>query len=104
MPRVARLVGPSFGDLVTQVATQSTDASLREGVVGILVSLERSDEKRRLLLEILRADDDEGVLASAVDALASVLPMVDPAIVDRLLGHPSERVQRSVRNLIERAR
>jgi hypothetical protein len=94
-----------LGDLATSVATSSTDAALRDGVVGILVSLERSDEKRKLLLEILRADNDEVVLASAVNALASVLPMeLDPAIVDRLLGHPSERVQRSVRNLIESAR
>jgi len=45
------------------------------------------------------------VLASAVNALASVLPMeLDPGLVDRLLGHPSPRVQRSVRDLIERAR
>jgi hypothetical protein len=92
------------GDVVTAVS-RHPDASLRDGVVGILVSLDRSDEKRRLLLEILRADSDEVVLASAVDALASVLPMeLDPTIVERLLGHPSERVQRSVRELIERAK
>ncbi len=93
-----------LGDVVTAVA-RHPDASLRDGVVGILVSLDRSDEKRRLLLDILRADDDEVVLASAVNALASVLPMeLDPGLVDRLLGHPSPRVQRSVRDLIERAR
>jgi hypothetical protein len=93
-----------LGDVVSAVARHS-DASLRDGVVGILVSLDRSDEKRRLLLEILRADDDEIVLASAVNALASVLPMeLDPGLVDRLLSHPSPRVQRSVRDLIERAK
>ncbi|MEA2748425.1 MAG: hypothetical protein QOI41_2568 [Myxococcales bacterium] len=93
-----------LGDVVTAVA-RHPDSSLRDGVVGILVSLDRSDEKRRLLLDILRADDDEIVLASAVNALASVLPMeLDPGLVDRLLGHPSPRVQRSVRDLIERAR
>jgi hypothetical protein len=93
-----------LGDVVSMVARHS-DASLRDGVVGILVSLDRSDEKRRLLLEILRADDDEIVLASAVNALASVLPMeLDPGLVDRLLSHPSPRVQRSVRDLIERAK
>jgi hypothetical protein len=93
-----------LGDVITAVA-RHPDASLRDGVVGILVSLDRSDEKRRLLLDILRADDDEIVLASAVNALASVLPMeLDPGLVDRLLGHPSPRVQRSVRDLIERAR
>jgi hypothetical protein len=93
-----------LGDVVTAVS-RHPDASLRDGVVGILVSLDRSDEKRRLLLDILRDDDDEVVLASAVNALASVLPMeLDPGLVERLLGHPSPRVQRSVRDLIERAR
>lgn len=93
-----------LGDVITTVA-KHPDPSLRDGVVGILASLDRSDEKRRLLLEILRDDDDEVVLASAVNALASVLPMhLDPAVMDRLLSHPSPRVQRSVRELIERAK
>jgi hypothetical protein len=93
-----------LGDVITTVA-KHPDASLRDGVVGILVSLDRSDEKRRLLVEILRSDDDEVVLASAVNALASALPMeLDPGLVERLLGHPSPRVQRSVRDLIERAK
>ena len=93
-----------LGDVVTAVA-KHPDPSLRDGVVGILVSLDRSEEKRRLLLEILRSDDDEVVLASAVNALAGALPMeLDPGLVERLLGHPSARVQRSVRDLIERAK
>ena len=93
-----------LGDVVTLMSKHS-DASLRDGVVGILVALDRSDEKRRLLLDILRADDDEVVLASAVDALAGALPVeLDPNLVERLLGHPSARVQRSVRDLIERAK
>lgn len=92
------------GDVVTTVGRHS-DAMLRDGVVGLLVALDRSDEKRKALLEILRADDDEGVIANAVNGLASVLPIeLDPAVVERLLGHPSPRVQRSVRELIERAR
>jgi len=93
-----------LGDVVTTVAKHA-DPSLRDGVVGILVSLDRSDEKRRLLLDILRTDDDEVVLASAVNALGGALPMeLDPGLVERLLGHPSPRVQRSVRDLIERAK
>lgn len=93
-----------LGDVVTTLA-RHPDAALRDGVVGILLSLDRSDDKRRLLLDILGADDDEVVLASAVNALASVLPMeLDPGIMNRLLGHPSPRVQRSVRELIARAR
>lgn len=92
------------GDAVTAVGRHS-DASLRDGVVGLLVSLDRSDEKRKALLEILRADNDEGVIANAVNGLANVLPIeLDPAMVERLLGHPSPRVQRSVRELIERAK
>ena len=43
--------------------------------------------------------------AIAVEALASVLPIeLDPVVVERLLGHPSARVQRSVRDLVERAK
>ena len=92
------------GEAVTSVGRHS-DASLRDGVVGLLVSLDRSDEKRKALLEILRADNDEGVIANAVNGLANVLPIeLDPAVVERLLGHPSARVQRSVRELIERAK
>jgi hypothetical protein len=91
-----------LGDLVTSLA-KNPDSSLRDGVVGILVSLDRSDEKRKLLLEILRSDDDEDVLASAVNALASVLPMdLDAVVGERLLGHPSPLVQRSVKDLVER--
>ena len=55
------------------------------------------------LIEFL--NDGEVVLASAVHALASVLPIeLDPAVIERLLGHPSARVQRSVRDLVERAK
>jgi len=93
-----------LGDTITRLAHHA-DATLRDGVVGILVSLDKSDDKRRLLLDILREDDDEVVIASAVHGLSSVLPIeLDPSVVERLLGHPSPRVQRSVRDLIERAR
>jgi HEAT repeat protein len=92
------------GDLVIML-THHPDASLRDGVVGVLAVLEGSDEKRRLLLELLRTDDDEVVLASAVRALTSALPIeLDPAIAERLLGHPSARIQRSVFDFIERSK
>jgi hypothetical protein len=53
----------------------------------------------------LRTDDNEIVLAGAVSALASILPLeLDPAVIDRLLGHPSKRVQEAVRDLVERAK
>jgi hypothetical protein len=81
------------------------DPSLRDSVVGILVSLDRSDDKRRLLLEILRHDEDENVIASAVSALTSVLPVeLDPAVIERLLSHASPRVQKSVLAFVDRAR
>jgi hypothetical protein len=93
-----------IGDVVNALASHP-DAILRDGVIGILMALERSEEKRRVLLDILRRDDDEAVLASAVHALASVLPIeLDPVVIERLLGHPSARVQRSVRDLVERAK
>jgi HEAT repeat protein len=92
------------GDLVTNFLRHS-DPSLRDGVIGIIASLPKSEDKRRLLLETLRTDDDEVVLASAVHALTSVLPIeLDPALADRLLGHPSARVQRSVVEFIERSK
>ena len=81
------------------------DASIRDGAVGIVAALERSDEKRRLLVDLLRTDDDETVLSSAVHALSSALPIqLDPVVTDRLLGHPSPRVQRSVMDFIERSK
>ncbi|MCL2724285.1 MAG: hypothetical protein FWD69_07600 [Polyangiaceae bacterium] len=100
-----RLIGwAELGDVLTTVM-RHPDPSLRDSVVGILVSLDRSDDKRRLLLEILRNDEDESVLASAVSALASVLPVsLDPPIVERLLGHASPRVQKSVLEFVDRAR
>jgi len=93
-----------IGDLVNGLVRHG-DPTLRDGVIGIVAALERSDEKRRILLEVLRTDDDEIVLASAVHALASALPIeLDTALVERLLGHPSPRVQRSVMDFIERSK
>jgi hypothetical protein len=92
------------GDLVGRLV-HHPDASLRDGAIGVVAALERSDEKRRVLLEILRTDDDEMVLASAVHALGSALPIeLDPAVSERLLGHPSARVQRSVVEFVERSK
>jgi hypothetical protein len=93
-----------LGDLVT-ILSRHEDASLREGAIGILQLLERSDEKKRVLVEVLEKDDDEGVLSAAVHALVSILPMqLEPAIAERLLGHASPRVQKSVKDFIEKAR
>ena len=101
----SRAIGwKDVGDLV-HLLVRSPDASLRDGVVGVVAALERSDEKRRVLLEILRTDDDEVVLASAVHALTSALPIdLDPSVAGRLLEHPSARVQRSVVDFIERSK
>lgn len=93
-----------IGDLVSNLIYHS-DPALRDGVVGIIAALEPCDEKRKLLLEVLRSDNDEIVLSSAVHALVTVLPIdLDPGLAERLLGHPSPRVQRSVRDFIERSR
>jgi hypothetical protein len=92
------------GDLV-HLVIRHADATLRDGVIGIVAALERSEDKRRVLLEVLRTDDDETVLSSAVQALTTALPIaLDPAVAERLLGHPSARVQRSVVEFIERSK
>lgn len=91
-------------DLVATLV-RHPDPSLRDGVIGVVAALDRSEEKRRLLVDLLRTDDDEIVLASAVHALASALPIeLDTAVTERLLGHPSARVQRSVVDFIERSK
>jgi hypothetical protein len=95
---------PEVGDLVGSLV-HHPDSSLRDGAVGVVAALERSDDKRRVLLEILRTDDDEIVLSSAVQALAGALPIgLDPAVTERLLGHPSARVQQSVVDFVERSK
>jgi HEAT repeat protein len=100
-----RSVGWSeIGDLLSRLV-RSPDAGVRDGVISVLSALDRSEEKRRMLLELLRTDDDEVVLSSAVQALAGALPIeIDPAVTERLLGHPSPRVQRSVVDFIERSK
>jgi len=101
----ARAIGwHEIGDLVMALARHA-DATIRDGTIGILMSLEKSDDKRRVLMDILRHDNDEVVIASAVHALAGSLPgELDQAVVDRLLGHASERVQSSVKDLVERVK
>ena len=92
------------GDLVATFAVHS-DPSLRDGVIGIIAVLDRTEDKRRILMQILRSDDDEMVLSSAIHALVSMLPVeLDPVVTERLLGHPSARVQRSVVDFIDRAK
>lgn len=92
------------GDLCQRMIKHG-DSSLRDGVVGVIAALDRSDDKRRLLLEVLRTDHDEVVLASAVQALTTALPIeLDPSVAERLLGHPSARVQQSVVEFIERSK
>ena len=92
------------GDLVSALG-RHPDASLRDGVIAVIAALDRCEEKRRALVDVLRTDEDETVLASAVYALTSALPIdLDPAVAERLLGHPSPRVQSSVVELIERSK
>lgn len=100
-----RVIGwPELGDAITTLS-RDADPSVRDGIIGVLASLERSDAKRRLLLEILRTDDDEVVLASAVNALVSLLPVeLDQELMNRLLGHPSACVQASVQDLVARVK
>lgn len=93
-----------LGDIVTALA-KHPDPTIRDGVVGVLTSLETSEDKRRLLVEILEHDDDEGVLTSAMNALGNALPSeLDPKIVARLTTHPSSRVQRNLKELEGRIR
>ncbi|AKU98914.1 hypothetical protein AKJ09_05578 [Labilithrix luteola] len=90
---------------VVSTLLANDDATIRDSAIGILAALERSDEKRRLLLDVLRTDDNEAVLSSAVQALATVLPVeLESSIVERLLGHPSARVQRSVLDFVADAK
>lgn len=100
-----RMIGwNEVGDLCMRLV-RHPNAALRDGAVGVIAALDRSDDKRRLLLEVLRTDDDEVVLASAVQALTTALPIeLDPSVSERLLGHPSARVQQSVVEFIARSK
>lgn len=96
-----RLIGwTDVADVVTKMADHP-DATLRDGNIGILMSLESSDEKREVLLDILAREEDEVVLVSAIDALAAMGWVdLDDVLVARLLEHPSDRVQRAARPLL----
>lgn len=87
-------------DVVTQMA-EHPDATLRDGNIGILTSLESSDEKKEILTDILGREEDETVLVSAIDALVAMAPVdLDDAVIARLFDHPSDRVQRAAKPLL----
>lgn len=98
-----RLVGWSeLAEIVTEMSRHA-DATLRDGNVGILMSLAPSEEKNALLLDILAREDDEVVLGGAIDALAASPEVeLDEGVVSRLLDHPSDRVQRAAKDLVMR--
>lgn len=96
-----RLIGwDEVGDVVRKMA-KNEDATLRDGNIGILMSLDASDAKRDVLLDMLANEDDEVVLTSAIDALAAVPPVeLDDELIARLLEHPSDRVQGAAKQLL----
>jgi hypothetical protein len=101
----ARSIGWSELSPLIGILSIDSDAGVRDAVVDVVAALPKTDEKIRWLTALLRADDNEIVLASAVNALASILPLdLDPAVIDRLLGHSSRRVQDAVLDLVARAK
>ncbi len=81
------------------------DATIRDGATAVIDALPKGDEKRRILLDILRKDDDENVLSRAIQAIGGTLPIeIGTALAERLLSHRSPRVQDAVRDLIALAR
>lgn len=83
---------------------QNSEPHIRDGVVGILMSLPPSDEKTRLLLDMLR-DFDASVLASALSALSNRHQSFAGADLTRLRAlsrHPDLRVSLVARELLER--
>lgn len=98
----ARHIGwNEVGDLVAKMA-KHPDATLRDGNIGILMSLEASDAKRDVLVDLLAHEDDELVLVGAIDTLVASGPIdLDDAVIAHLLEHPSDRVQRAAKQLLE---
>jgi hypothetical protein len=89
-------------DFVARVS-KSSDASLRDGVIAIVVALEKSDERPRVLFDILRSEGDDAVIANALRALSSMLPYnVEQDVLDRLLQHESASVKASAEDLAKR--
>jgi hypothetical protein len=102
---IARSLG--WKELMDPLSSLALDANptIRDSATGVAAVLPKGEEKRRLLLEILRGDDDETVLSHAIAALATTLPVeIGTALAERLLAHPSERVQSAVKELVTHAR
>jgi hypothetical protein len=102
---IARSLG--WKELLDPLSSMALDANptIRDSATGVAAVLPRGEEKRRLLLEILRADDDENVLSRAIQALATTLPVeIGTQLAERLLAHPSSRVQQAVKDLVTHAR
>jgi len=100
----ARNIGwTELGDLV-RVLARHTDATLRDGTIGILRSLEPSEDKKKVLMDVVEHDDDEVVLTDALEALGALAPFgdvdLDDETIARLLGHASDRVQRAAKELM----
>jgi hypothetical protein len=102
---VARSLG--WKELMDPLSALALDANptIRDSATGVAAVLPKGEEKRRLLLEILRGDDDETVLSHAIAALATTLPVeIGTSLAERLLAHPSTRVQQAVKDLVTHAR
>jgi len=81
------------------------DARVRDGVVGVLMSLPHTiEEARAMLLEFLR-DADETVVASAANALRFSLREtdLDPPLANRLLTHTNSLIRQSIKEALGRA-
>jgi len=107
LARFAGAQGVGWKEMNTPLQTLAFDPDplVRDSAAAVIEALPKSDDKRRLLLDILRKDEDENVLSRAIQAIGGTLPIeIGTSLAERLLGHPSPRVQEAVRDLIALAR
>ncbi|HEX8185881.1 MAG TPA: HEAT repeat domain-containing protein [Blastocatellia bacterium] len=95
----ARMIGWDETKEIVNALKDAPDPVIREGIVGLLMSLEDNGEKLALLISML-SDSSDFVVAGAANAISQMKGVnLDKGLVDNLLSHPSSLVRESAKKI-----